>query len=315
MWEYSNYSYGSWMPLTSVIVLPPPLLYGPPPPVFAYRPYFVWWRRRISPWYRMYHPAWWYRHRFYIRHYRIWQRRVLPFYVRHPFYHGNMHRIIRPVGGRFIFPKGVHPVIGRRGRAIYPPNIRPVPFRRPHTPVGFRPVRHFKPVKPIMPARYPHPAPLPYPVRGIHSPVRPFRPIRPPVVKPPSGPIYTTGPIMKHPKGVYRGIGIPPHKPVNKKPPVYRYTPSKPVRRQAVPMHPKQKFRHVTQPRFIPPPNNFYRPAGRPNMYRPPSPARTAPAYRPPVIRKRYGAPVPHKITGHPAPPHGKTGRKKKINK
>ncbi len=317
-WEYSNYSYGPWLPLTPVIVLPPPLLYGPPPPVFAYKPYFLWWRRRIGPWYRVYHPAWWHRHRFYIRHYRIWQRRVLPFYIRHPFYHGNMRRIIRPAGGRFIFPKGVHPVIGRGGREIYPPHIRPVPFRRPHAPVRFRPVRHFRPVKPVMPARYPHPAPPPYPVRGVHPPVRPFRPIRPPVVKPPSGPVYTTGPIMKHPKGVYRGIGIPLHKPVNKKPPVYRYAPSKPVRRLPVQAPPKQKFRHVRQPqpRFAAPPNNFYHPAGRPNMFRPPSPARTAPKRHSPIIhrRKRNNFAFPS-IKGRPAPhprPQGPQRRRKK---
>ena len=309
VWEYSNYYYGPWLSLTPVIVLPPPLLYGPPPPVFAYKPYFFWWRRRISPWYRVYHPGWWYRHRFYMTHYKVWQRRVLPFYARHPFYHGEMHRIIRPVGGRFIFPKGIRPEIVRGGQVIYPRGLRSIPFRRLHVPVRFRPVRHFKPIKPIIPVR--RPISPPFPQRRI-------RPITPPGVRPPSQ-YYTTGPIMKHPRGIYRGIGIPPHKPVNRKPPVYRYFPAKPVEHLPVPprplMPPSQKFSPLRGP-VIAPPNNAYHPNERPNIYHPPSLIRPVPVYHPPVIQRRYGVPVPHRIIGRPAPvPHGKVKQKGKKRK
>ncbi|MDA8273401.1 MAG: hypothetical protein M0Z72_06670 [Deltaproteobacteria bacterium] len=279
IWEYSNYYYGPWLPLTPVIVLPPPLLYGPPPPVFAYRPYFLWWKGRIGPWYRIYHPGWWYRHHPYMRHYRIWERRVLPFYANHPFYYGKIHRIIRPVGGRLIFPKGVHPIIGKRGRVIYPGRIRPFPFRKPRIPIRFIPVRHFKSIKPIIPIRRPILPSLPQ--RRIY-------PIIPPGVRPPSPHYttpYTTGPIMKHPVGIYRGIGIPPHKPVNRKPPVYQF-PAKP-------------FKHIPSKQPVSPPPSVYYPVSHPNIYH--SPIRPVPIYHPPIIQKSHSTLIPHKMIGHPA--------------
>lgn len=221
-------------------------------------------------------------------HYIVWRRSVLPFYTRHPFYHGEMHRIIRPVGrGRFIFPKGVRPKIGRRGRVIYPEGIRPVPFRKPHIPIRFRPLRHFiKPAESIMPVK--HPIPPLFPQRRIS-------PIMPPGVRHPSQP-YTTGPIMKHPVGIYRGIGIPLHKAVNRKPPVYHYFPAKPVEHLPMPQRsvipPRQKFGPLKRPVIAPPNNNI-----------------------PPAIQRRYGVFVPHRINSHPAAsPHGKhkTSHKKK---
>ena len=75
------------------MVFPPPLVYCPPPPAVMYRPYFVWWRLHVAPWYRKYHPGWWARHRVYLRHYRVWRAYALQFYARHPFYRGKMRQI------------------------------------------------------------------------------------------------------------------------------------------------------------------------------------------------------------------------------
>ena len=83
-WVYTNYYGGPWTPVVGAVYLPPLLIYGPPPPVVAYRPYFVWWRLHAAPWYAVNHPRWWYRHRFYVRHYALWHEHVVKFYENHP---------------------------------------------------------------------------------------------------------------------------------------------------------------------------------------------------------------------------------------
>ena len=102
-WVYANVYAGPWYAVPPTVVIPGPLLYGPPPPVFAYRPYFIWWRAQIAPWYRMHHPGWWGRHRLFIRHYNLWHRHVIRFYAHHPFYRGRMRRFFLP--RRFIHPR------------------------------------------------------------------------------------------------------------------------------------------------------------------------------------------------------------------
>ena len=113
-WLYSGAYYGPWLPLPMTMVVPPPLLYGPPPPVFAFRPYFIWWRARVAPWYHVYHPGWWLRHHVYLAHYRIWRARVIPLYRNRPFYRWRMHRVIRPVGSRIQIVHRVEPPVVRK---------------------------------------------------------------------------------------------------------------------------------------------------------------------------------------------------------
>ncbi len=117
-WLYSNGDYGPWLPLPMTMVVPPPLLYGPPPPVFAYRPYFVWWRARVAPWYRRYHPGWWLRHHDDLVHYRIWRTRVIPLYRNRPFYHGRIRPVLRPMGGRILIVHRRGPLMIHRARVI-----------------------------------------------------------------------------------------------------------------------------------------------------------------------------------------------------
>ena len=83
-WVYAPAPLGPWMPLSPVVFLPPPLLYGPPPPVVFYRPYFLWWRMAVGPWYARAHPGWWMQHRVFLARYAIWRARVIPFYAAHP---------------------------------------------------------------------------------------------------------------------------------------------------------------------------------------------------------------------------------------
>lgn len=171
-WLYSTDYIGPWYPLPPNMVLPLPLEYGPPPPVVPYQPYFVWWRARVAPWYRINHPAWWLRHRVDLDHYRIWRMRVIPRYRVRPFFRGPMHPVFRPRFG--VVVPGVRPLVRR-------------PFvRRPVIHPVFRPVRPgFRPV--------PGPAPFVYRPRirryaGL--PIRPLvrpafrRPARPPVFRP-----------------------------------------------------------------------------------------------------------------------------------
>lgn len=83
-WLFTVNFGGPWRPLPPAFSLPPLLAFGPPPPVVAYRPYFIWWRAHMTGWYARYHPAWWARHREYIRHYALWHERVVHFYRMHP---------------------------------------------------------------------------------------------------------------------------------------------------------------------------------------------------------------------------------------
>ncbi len=98
-WIYSRMAGGPWWPLSPAVYLPPLLAYGPPPPVMMYRPYFMWWRMRVGPWYARMHPVWWREHRAFVARYWLWRTRVLPFYRAHP---GILWR--RPVG-REIFTR------------------------------------------------------------------------------------------------------------------------------------------------------------------------------------------------------------------
>ena len=132
-WLYSTGDYGPWLPLPMTMVVPSPLLYGPPPPVFAFRPYFVWWRARVAPWYRLYHPGWWLRHHVYLAHYRIWRVRVIPSYRNRPFYRGRIRAVFRPLGGRIRIVRRVGPPVGRRIVVARPARrviIRGRPWRR-----------------------------------------------------------------------------------------------------------------------------------------------------------------------------------------
>jgi hypothetical protein len=92
-WVYASAYSGPWFQLPPTVVLPSPLLYGPPPPIVTYRPYFMWWRRNVGPWYRIYHPGWWVRHRAYLRHYDLWRSHAARFYANHPFNRWKMRRI------------------------------------------------------------------------------------------------------------------------------------------------------------------------------------------------------------------------------
>ncbi|MBN6740526.1 hypothetical protein JKG47_08290 [Acidithiobacillus sp. MC6.1] len=179
-WLYSNGYYGPWFPLPAMVAVPVPLLYGPPPPVFAYQPYFDWWRVSVAPWYRLNHPGWWMRHHAYLRHYRIWRARVIPLYRGHPFYRGAIHPVLRPLGHRpFIHgrrppvarrmmrpmvrpyrPMVAHPLPGRNGFRV----AHPMPPRR-HAPGRAAPGRHApgrvaRGIHPYYPhPHYNHPAP------------------------------------------------------------------------------------------------------------------------------------------------------------
>ncbi len=141
-WLYSTDYIGPWYPLPPYSVLPLPLEYGPPPPMVPYQPYFVWWRARVAPWYQVNHPAWWFRHRVDLDHYRVWRARVIQRYrgrlaAGRPFYRGPMHPVFRP--GFRVVPPG-QPLVRRpvvRGRIIHPvgrpirPGFRPVPGPAP----------------------------------------------------------------------------------------------------------------------------------------------------------------------------------------
>ncbi|WP_193870071.1 hypothetical protein [Acidithiobacillus sulfuriphilus] len=130
-WVYSPYYTGPWLPLFMTIAVPLPLRYGPPPPVFAFRPYFVWWRARVAPWYRIYHPGWWVRHHGYLVHYRIWRARVIPLYRDRPFYRGAIHPVLRPLGGRMVIVHRKGPLVIRNTGRRHPlPYRRPLPRRR-----------------------------------------------------------------------------------------------------------------------------------------------------------------------------------------
>lgn len=83
-WVYGPAPVGPWLPLSLAVFLPPVLLYGPPPPVIVYRPYFVWWRMAVAPWYARVHPGWWMQHRVFLAHYALWRARVVPIYAAHP---------------------------------------------------------------------------------------------------------------------------------------------------------------------------------------------------------------------------------------
>ncbi len=83
-WYYAPWGGGPWMPAPANYLLPPPLIYGPPPPlVVVYRPYFVWWRGDIGPWYAIHHPIWWRQNRVYITHYTVWRTHVIRTYGPH----------------------------------------------------------------------------------------------------------------------------------------------------------------------------------------------------------------------------------------
>ncbi len=92
-WVYASVYAGPWYSLPPTIVLPGILAFGPPPPVIAYRPYFVWWRMHVAPWYRAYHPGWWARHGVFLRHYYIWHEHMNRFYVSHPYRAWRMRHI------------------------------------------------------------------------------------------------------------------------------------------------------------------------------------------------------------------------------
>ncbi|MCL5673546.1 MAG: hypothetical protein M1407_02875 [Deltaproteobacteria bacterium] len=94
-WIYASAYSGPWFPLPPTVYLPAPLLYGPPPPIITYRPYFIWWRSNIGPWYRINHPGWWVRHHAYLRHYNSWRSHVGRFYANHPSYRPKMRKIFR----------------------------------------------------------------------------------------------------------------------------------------------------------------------------------------------------------------------------
>ncbi|WP_071182956.1 hypothetical protein [Acidithiobacillus ferrivorans] len=177
-WLYSTDYIGPWYPLPLYSVLPLPLEYGPPPPMVPYQPYFVWWRARVAPWYQVNHPAWWFRHRMDLDHYRVWRARVIPRNRGRPFYRGPMHPVFRPGFG--VVPPAGRPFVRRpyvRGRVVHPV-VRPV---RP----GYRPL--------------PGPAPFVYRPqirRYAGLPIRPLvRPVYRGQVRPPafrqSGPMRT----------------------------------------------------------------------------------------------------------------------------
>lgn len=152
-WLYAPVYAGPWAPVAPWFALPPVLVYGPPPPVVVYRPYFVWWRERVGPWYQRYHPHWWQAYHPYLRHYAVWRRRAVPYFRAHPmaWQHPRMHPYFRPTHPNYRRSfLAAHPHMQRRYsqyRAAYPhapghpgfrggpgargmPPGRP-PFRRP----------------------------------------------------------------------------------------------------------------------------------------------------------------------------------------
>lgn len=94
-WVYASYYSGPWQPLGVGVYLPPLLVYGPPPPVVSYRPYFVWWRLHAAVWYQRNHPQWWYRHRFYVRHYALWRDHVARVNENRPGWRPRMRPLFR----------------------------------------------------------------------------------------------------------------------------------------------------------------------------------------------------------------------------
>ena len=147
-WVYSRVIVGPWWPLAPTVFLPPLLAYGPPPPVVAYRPYFVWWRMRVAPWYARAHPVWWARHHPFLARYALWRTRVIPFYRAHP---GILWR--RPVG-RMIF---THRFVRRR---MWRYTLHHPAFAARHPLLRQRAMRYarfhrgFIRRRPLMPPRY-----------------------------------------------------------------------------------------------------------------------------------------------------------------
>jgi hypothetical protein len=83
-WYYAPWGGGPWVLAPATFLLPPPLIYGPPPPlVVVYRPYFVWWRGYVGPWYAIHHPVWWHEARPYMVHYNVWRAHVIHVYGPH----------------------------------------------------------------------------------------------------------------------------------------------------------------------------------------------------------------------------------------
>ncbi|MCR2829405.1 hypothetical protein NR402_03795 [Acidithiobacillus ferrooxidans] len=181
-WLYSTDYIGPWYPLPPYSVLPLPLEYGPPPPMVPYHPYFVWWRARVAPWYQVNHPAWWFRHRMDLDHYRVWRARVIPRYRGRPFYRGPMRPIfrrpypVRRIAGPVMRGRVIHPVV----RPVFRPGFRqgasPVfhpPVRRlPARPFVRRPIARPRPIyHPVQPQRF-HPVVRRPTVRRVIRPAR-----------------------------------------------------------------------------------------------------------------------------------------------
>lgn len=268
-WVYSiNYD-GPWYAITPYVIIPTPLLFGPPPPVVAYRPYWSWWSIKIGPFYMTYHPLWWRRYGIYATHYNLYVKKVINnYYINNNFYavgRYRMHAVINPHQGRLIFPRDEHPVVVR-GRVIFPRGVKPVRYIVPvRTRRGWLPSLvhqgHLHPHLPIAIIR--HPGKI---VLGAHriipSPASNFNPhLRAPYNLPARGPInhirsrqpvpsrqhlpvYTTGPIMKHPTGIYRGIGVLPKKSINNR--QYQKFPHRPYARPKPPHTPsiKNMYQH-----------------------------------------------------------------------
>lgn len=149
-WLYSADDYGPWASLPITVAVPLPLEYGPPPPVFPYQPYFVWWRARIAPWYRMHHPGWWVRHHVDMMHYQTWRARVIPRYRGRPFYRGAIHPVFRPLRPG-IRPLRRRPVARMAIHPRYHPYVRhPVV----HARVMVRPQRIVRPRHPVRRLRH-----------------------------------------------------------------------------------------------------------------------------------------------------------------
>ena len=155
-WLYAPVYYGPWAPLPPWFVLPQVLLYGPPPPVIAYRPYFMWWRGYVGPWYEMHHPYWWGRYHPYLDHFDDWRQRAVPRFRNHPDFWEHrggprMHPIFAPA----------HPNYRRSFIASHP-NIRQRfnQYRArqgggyPPHPHFYGPLRH-GPFQPMAPGRPP----------------------------------------------------------------------------------------------------------------------------------------------------------------
>jgi len=145
-WIYTTYYDGPWMPVEAGVYLPPLLIYGPPPPIVGYRPYFNWWRIHQAGWYAANHPRWWYRHRFYIHHYALWQDHVVRFYANHP-------------GQRPVMRALFHAERGQGG----PPERRAMRRGEPPHYLAPRPLLYSGPGADRGPARYERPGPGPGP--------------------------------------------------------------------------------------------------------------------------------------------------------